>query len=80
MTLSVLKEFLLWCLVVDYALLLLWFILFVAARGWMYRLHARWFRMSESTFDLVHYAGMAAFKLAIVLFNLAPLLAIVAID
>lgn len=80
MTLSVLKEFLLWCLVVDYALLLLWFFLFVAARGWMYRLHARWFRMSESTFDLVHYAGMAAFKLAIVLFNLAPLLAILAID
>ncbi len=80
MTLSVLKEFLLWCLIFDYALLLLWFFLFVAARGWAYRLHTRWFRMSESTFDLVHYSGMAAFKLAIVLFNLAPLLAIAAID
>lgn len=77
MTLSVLKEFLLWCLAADYALLLVWFLLFVAARGWMYRLHTRWFRISEQTFDLVHYAGMAGFKLAIVIFNLAPWLALV---
>ncbi len=78
MTLIALKEFLLWCLIVDYAVLLLWFLLFTVARVWMYRLHGRWFKLSEGTFDLVHYSGMAALKLAIVVFNVAPLLAVVA--
>ncbi len=78
MVLIALKEFLLWCLIVDYSVLLLWFLLFTVARGWMYRLHGRWFKLSDDTFDLVHYSGMAAFKLVIVVFNLAPWLAVVA--
>ena len=74
-----LRDFLLWCLVVNYFILLLWFAAFVLAHAWLYRLHSRWFRVSEERFDAIHYGGMAAYKVAILLFNLAPLLALIAL-
>lgn len=69
-------RFLLWSLAINYAILLMWFFSFVFARRWMQRLHGRWFRLSDTTFDAVHYGGMAAYKLAIFFFNFAPLLAL----
>jgi hypothetical protein len=71
-----LRDVLLWCLIINYGVLLWWFGAFVFARGWMYRLHSRWFRLSEERFDAIHYAGMAAYKIGILLFNLAPFLAL----
>jgi hypothetical protein len=41
----------------------------------MYQLHKRWFNLSKDTFDAMHYAGMALFKMGVVLFSLAPYLA-----
>jgi len=69
-------NFLLWSLAINYAVLLAWFLAFAFARNWMKRLHGRWFNLSDSTFDAVHYGGMAAYKLAIFFFNLAPLIAL----
>jgi hypothetical protein len=69
-------RFLVWSLAVNYAILLTWFFAFVFARGVMRRLHGRWFNLSDATFDSIHYGGMAAYKLAIFFFNLAPLLAL----
>jgi hypothetical protein len=42
----------------------------------MYRLHSRWFRISEERFDAIHYAGMAAYKIGILLLNLVPFVAL----
>lgn len=71
-----LRHFLLWSLVVNYAVLIVWFLAFVLARGWLRRLHGRWFNLAESTFDAIHYGGMAAYKIGILLFNLAPVVAL----
>lgn len=65
-------RFLLWSLALNYAVLLVWFFAFVFARGWLQRLHGRWFRLSDASFDAIHYGGMAAYKLAILFFNLIP--------
>lgn len=70
------QQFLLYSLAVNYAILLVWFCGFVFAHEAMRKLHSRWFRLSPEQFDCVHYAGMAAYKIGIFLFNLAPLLAI----
>lgn len=67
------RTFLLWCTVINYGLLLVWFAFFAGARDWMRRLHGRWFRLSDEQFDTVHYAGMAIYKSGIFLFNLVPL-------
>jgi hypothetical protein len=76
MNLDLLPRFLLWSLAINYAVLLAWFLAFVFARGWMHRLHGRWFKLSDSTFNAIHYGSMAAYKLAIFFFNLVPLAAL----
>ena len=73
MTIEVTRRFLLWCTVIDYGVLFVWFLVFVIAHDWMQRLYGRWFRLSGGQFDILHYAGMSIFKIGIILFNLVPL-------
>jgi hypothetical protein len=76
MTVESAQSFLLWCLVINYCILLLWFLVFWLGHDWMFRLHGRWFRMSNERFDAIHYAGMAVYKVGILLFNLVPYVAL----
>jgi hypothetical protein len=72
MSIDLIRNFLLWCAVVNYGVLLGWFLVFVFAHDWVHRIHGRWFRLSGDQFDALHYAGMAIFKIGIILFNLVP--------
>jgi hypothetical protein len=76
MTVDIIRDVLAWCTVINFALLLWWFMFFSLARDWVYRVHTRWFRISEEKFDAIHYAGMAFFKICIFVFNLVPYLAL----
>jgi len=67
-----LQDFLLWCLIINYGILLVWFLVFLLAHDWLFRLHGRWFPLSRDTFNAIHYGGMAAYKIGIFLFNLSP--------
>lgn len=80
MTIEVTRNFLLWCTVIDYGVLLVWFLVFVFAHDWMLRIHGRWFRLSPDQFDALHYAGMSIFKIGIILFNLVPFVVLSIID
>lgn len=71
------REILGWAAVINIALLALWALFFVYARDWLYHFHGRWFAFTPSSFDAIHYGGMAAYKLAIWLFLLGPWLAFV---
>jgi hypothetical protein len=62
MTTSEIKEVLLWCVGINYGVLLLWFGAFVYAHDWMYRMHTRWFKLSVETFDAINYAGVATYR------------------
>jgi len=70
------RDVLLWCTGLNYAVLLVWFGVFVFAHEWMYRIHGRWFKFSLETFDAIHYAGLAVYKIGIILLNLVPLVAL----
>jgi len=74
MTAETILDFLAWCLVLNLGLLLWWFLFFVMAHDWMYRYHGKWFKLSVEKFDAIHYAGMAGFKIGILLFNFVPYL------
>lgn len=76
MNLETAREFLLWCTVINYAVLLVWFAVFTLAHDWLHRLHGRWFPLPAERFDAIHYAAMALYKLAIFLFNLVPWVAL----
>ena len=73
MTTNEIKYVLLWCTCLNYAVLIIWFGIFVLAHDWLYRIHGRWFKLSTETFDAIHYAGLAVYKIGIVLLNLVPL-------
>jgi uncharacterized protein DUF6868 len=75
-TTNEIKSVLLWCVVLNYALLIIWFGVFVFAHDWMYRMHGRWFKLSVETFDAMHYAGLSVYKIGILLLFLVPLVAL----
>ena len=76
MGIELVRDALLWCAVINYGLLLVWFLFFTAAHEWMHRFHGRWFRLPVEQFDAIHYAGMAIYKIGIILFNLVPYIAL----
>ncbi|MES1997694.1 MAG: hypothetical protein V4446_00100 [Pseudomonadota bacterium] len=76
MHMNEIKDALLWCVVINYGILFVWFGVFIFAYDWLYRMHTRWFKLSVESFDAIHYAGMATYKLGIILLNLVPLLAL----
>lgn len=61
-----------WSTVLNYLVLLLWFIFYASDSDRIYRLHSRWFVMTREQFSQLHYLGMMVYKLAIFLFLLAP--------
>ena len=76
MTANDIKHVLLWCVGLNYLILLIWFGVFVFAHDWMYRVHSRWFKLSVETFDAIHYAGLSVYKIGIILLYLVPLVAL----
>jgi len=65
-----------WCTVINLIVLMVWFLVFSRAHEMLYRIHAQWFRISRETFDAIHYAAMAMYKVSIILFNLVPMIAL----
>ena len=76
MSIEMVRDAFLWCAVINYGVLLIWFLFFIMGRDFMHRLHGRWFQLSRQQFDIIHYAGMAIFKLGIILLNLVPYVAL----
>jgi len=76
MTIQILREALLWCTLINYGVLIIWFLLLVLPHEWLYRLWRECFRLSNEQFDAVNFIGMALFKIGIMLFNLVPYVAL----
>jgi len=76
MSIIIVRKALLWCTVLNYGVLLVWFLVFLRGHDWLYEWHSRWFQPSREQFDAVHYGGMALYKIGILLFNLVPYIAL----
>lgn len=76
MSIETIRRFLLWCTIINYGVLLLWFLIFLAAHEWLQQLHSGWFQLTSAQFDAFHYTGMMIFKIGIMLFNLVPFIAL----
>ena len=70
------SDFLLYSALINYAILIIWFLLFIFAKDWMKSLHGQWFKLTDQQFDVVHYSGMAIYKIGILLLNLVPFIAL----
>ena len=76
MTVEMLRDVLGWCTAINFGVLFVWLVGFIVAPDLIFRIHGKWFSLSKESFDTIHYAGMAFFKMSIVLFNLVPYLAL----
>jgi hypothetical protein len=76
MTIQTLREFFLWCSAINYAILLLWWLLYTCGHGWMNRLLSRWGRLPIEQMDAIQFNGIIRYKLSIVLFNIVPFVAL----
>ena len=76
MTLETLRHFFAWCAIINYAMLILWFVLHIAAHGFLTKLSQQFFGVSAEKFDSISLRAMFFFKLAIWLFYIGPYLAL----
>lgn len=76
MGIETVRDVLLWCTAINYSLLLLWAFVLPLAHDPIGRLCGRVFRVSVEQVDAINYAGIVAFKLCIVFFNLVPYIAL----
>ena len=72
MDIKILRRFLGWCTLIDYVILMLWFVLFVFARSWLVGISGGWYGISESTVIAMSLGGIGLFKLGVLMFNLVP--------
>ncbi|MES0372484.1 MAG: DUF6868 family protein [Mariprofundaceae bacterium] len=76
MTVDLLLGLLGWSTVINFGLLLWWSLWIIFAHDFVYRMQSRWFRIPVEKFDAINYAGMAFYKITIVVFNIVPYLAL----
>lgn len=76
MSIDLLIQFLGWSAVINICLLLWWVLFITFAHDWTYRMHTNWLYLSTERFDAIHYSGIAFYKISIILFNVAPYLAL----
>lgn len=78
-TLEITKQLLGWCLVINLAILVLTSLLIIVAREPIAKLHAKMFGIDEAVVALEYFRYLANYKIAILILNLTPYIALVVI-
>jgi hypothetical protein len=76
MTVEAIREFLLWCSVINVGLLLLSFAMLVLLRPFVFKMHSGWSGLNEQQFNTAVYGLLGLYKILIIVFNVVPLIAI----
>ena len=76
MTLEVIRDMLAWCSVINLGILIFWALFYAAARGVVFKCHGGIFDLTQEQINKTHYKGIILYKIGIILFNIAPYLAL----
>jgi hypothetical protein len=76
MSIEMIRDFFLWFVAISYAILFLWFLVFMLARNPIYNFLKRSLRISEETFNTIHYGGMMTFVVGTILLALVPFISL----
>jgi len=74
-----LTEFFMWCTIINGGLLVFWTLWLLLAPDLVYRIQTTFFPMSRETFNTMMYGFLGLFKLAFIMLNLVPYIALVII-
>ena len=76
MDMQTLTAFLMWCTIINGALLVFWTIMLIGAPNLVYRMQSKWFPMPRETFNVVIYAFLGLFKIFFLALNVVPYVAL----
>ncbi len=69
MDIQMLTRFFMWCMILNFGLLMFSFLLLVFAGDFMYEKHGRWFSMPRETFNAVLYSFLGIYKIFFLVFS-----------
>ena len=76
MTIFEIRGFLMWCSVINVGLMIFSFLILTIARQWVYKMHSKWFPITEPQFNAIMYSILGAYKILIIVFNIVPYIAV----
>lgn len=76
MTIPMLKSFLLWSGIINAGVLLFYFVVIVSARGFIFKIHSKMFKITEEQFNAIHYCGVLIYKTVVFVFFFCPYFAL----
>ena len=76
MSLELITDFFFWCFVINASLLMIWVLFMMFALDIVYKTQYKWFPISRESFSEIMYRFLGFYKLLILVFNLAPLIAL----
>ena len=79
MTIQMLTAFFMWCTIINIALFMLSAIMIILSENLVYRTHSKWFSISRETLNIAFYSFLGLYKIAILVFNLVPWIALLII-
>ena len=68
------RKRLLYCTLINYALLILWYVIMMLPHEWIYKLSCGNLAVTAAEFDKINFIGIVVYKMAVILFNLVPCL------
>ena len=71
----VVSKTLLWCFVLGFLSMLLWFGFFLLGGDFAYDIHSKMFDITEHEFEMMNYFGMAGLKILVWMFFGIPFIA-----
>ncbi len=77
MAIIAVRTFFMWCSILNFALLILSFLLCAGGAGWVYRIHSKWFPLPRETFSAMLYGFLGVYKMLWFVFNVIPYVALV---
>jgi hypothetical protein len=80
MDILTLRDFFMWCTIINGGLLIVSFLICGYAGDWVYKMHTRWFKIPRKSFDTILYCFLGAMKILVLTLNLVPYIALVVIS
>jgi len=76
MDLQMLTRFFMWCTIINGVLLVFWTIMCLSAPDLVYRTQRIWFPIPRETFNVAIFSFLGLFKIAFLVFNVVPYVAL----
>jgi hypothetical protein len=76
MDMALLKEFFMWCTVINLGLFAWTAIMCIYAKGLMHRVHGKMFGLSPDTINTILYGFLGFYKIVFIVFCLVPWIAL----